>query len=481
MSRVWTPRPYQGLSLDFMLERERSGLLARMGMGKTVSAATALSAWQLLDGQPALVLAPKRVALGTWPDEFTKWEHLANLPVSAINGTPAQRQRALQRDAAVYTMAYDNLPWLREALGGRWPFTTIIADESTRLKGFRGGYRRHPKSGKVYYAGAGGQRSRVLGEIAHTRARRFVALTGTPSPNGLQDLWGQIWFLDGGKRLGASFSAFQDRWFQVVPGGEGYTQLRPLAHAQGEIQALIQDLCLALDPKDWFDLREPVVSPVYVELPAEARRAYERMERELFVEIDGRSAEALSAGARSQKLLQLASGAVYVDPLADSDRHPRSKEWREVHDAKVQALASIIEEAGGEPVLVAYWFRSDLARLQRAFPKARVLDDDPQTVRDWNAGRIPVLLAHPQSAGHGLNLQDGGRILAIFSHDWNLEYYEQIVERIGPVRQLQSGHDRSVLLYPIVARGTIDEVVMRRRETKADVQKLLMDYLKGRA
>jgi len=361
----------------------------------------------------------------------------------------------------VYTCNYENLSWLVAHYGERWPFGHVIADECTRLKGFR--------------LKQGTQRARALGTIAHTKIRHFTGLTGTPSSNGLLDLWGQMWFVDAGQRLGRSFEAFRQRWFQKSFDGYGCA---PLPFAQEEIQAAIRDVCLAIDAKDYFDLKTPIVNNIYVELPVAARKKYIEMEREMFTQIEGRDVEAFNAAARTQKLLQLCNGAVYVDPLIESDAHPKAKEWRELHDVKLDALESIVEEAGGMPILVSYEFRSDLARILRAFPQARVLDAKQSTEDDWNAGKIPMLLAHPMSAGHGLNLQDGGNILVFFSSNWSLELDMQIIERIGPVRQLQSGHDRNVYIHRIIASDTVDEVVMARREDKRTVQDVLLESLR---
>jgi SNF2 family DNA or RNA helicase len=222
------------------------------------------------------------------------------------------------------------------------------------------------------------------------------------------------------------------------------------------------------------------VNNIYIELPVKVRKLYQDMEKELFMQFDGHEIEAFNAAAKSQKLLQLASGAVYLDPAIDSDQHPRSKEWKEVHDVKIQTLEDIVEEAAGAPVLVAYQFRSDLARLLKAFPKGRVLDANASTIKEWNEGKIPVLFAHPASASHGLSLQDGGNILVYFSHDWNLEHRQQIIERIGPVRQMQSGYDRPVFVHNIIARDTIDEMIIERVATKASVQELFLKAMKRR-
>lgn len=437
--------------LEHMIEHPRCALWAGMGTGKTTATLTAVDAL-LLAGQssPTLVLAPLRVATSVWPEESRKWEHLRGIEVSAVVGSVTERTAALRRDVAVHTVNYDNLPWLVEHLGGRWPYESVIADESTRLKGFR--------------LRQGTARAKAIARVAHTRVKRWVNLTGTPSPNGLADLWGQTWFLDGGERLGRTYEGFKQRWFQKSH--DGYS-VDPLPFAQEQIQDRLRDLCLSVDLREHVDLREPVVNTIFVDLPVKARQLYRQMEREMFAELEGHPIEAFHAAARTMKCLQFANGAVYVDEEA--------KAWREVHDVKLQALADVVEESAGAPVLVAYHFRSDLERLKRAFPRGRQLDQDPQTVIDWNAGRIPVLFAHPKSAGHGLNLQDGGNTIVYFSHDWNLEERMQILERVGPTRQLQSGHDRPVFVHNIVARGTVDELVMARVETKRSVQDLLLE------
>lgn len=241
--------------------------------------------------------------------------------------------------------------------------------------------------------------------------------------------------------------------------------VEPLPYAQEQIQEAIQDVCLSLNPKDWFNIADPISVNVYVDLPPKARLIYNEMEKTMFAEIEAHPVEAVNAAARTLKCLQIANGAAYVDP---------SGVWKEVHDVKLQALESVIEEAGETPVIVAYHFKSDLARLRMAFPAGRTLDDGPNMEKEWNQGRVPILFIHPASAGHGLNLQHGGNIIVFFAHNWNLEEYEQAIERIGPMRQLQSGYDRPVYVYHIIARRTVDEMVMERRESKAEVQDILM-------
>lgn len=449
----FTPRPYQSMITSHILDLPRSGIWAGMGMGKTTGTLNALDALTMVEDDPILVVAPLRVARSTWPDEAQKWDHLKGLCIMPIVGSVPERQAALRIPAQVYTINYENLPWLVAHHRDKWPYRTVVLDEATKVKGFR--------------TRQGGMRARALGTVAHTKIKRLVQLTGTPAPNGLKDLWGQIWFLDAGQRLGKSYTAFSQRWFRPDYSGFG---IIPLPHAQAEIQDKLRDLCLTVDAKDWFDLKAPIVNNIYVDMPVAARKLYRDMEKAMFMQLDEHEVEAFGAAAKTIKCLQIANGAAYVGDSND--------QWKELHDAKLQALESIVEEAAGAPVLVAYHFKSDLARLLKAFPQGRALDADPGTIKAWNAGRIPVLFAHPASAGHGLNLQDGGNILVYFAHWWNAEERDQILERIGPTRQMQAGHDRPVFVHNIIARDTVDELVMEKLETKREVQAVLLDAMK---
>ena len=454
-----TLREYQHAIIDYVLNLPRCAIWAGMGMGKSVSTLTALDILEITQPGPALVLAPLRVAVNTWPDEAKKWDHLKNVEVSVVVGTPEQRRAALKRPSTIYTTNYDNLPWLIEHFGERWPFRKVVADESTKLKSFR--------------LQQGGKRAHALSRVAHCKVDRFIELTGTPSPNGLQDLWGQAWFLDKGVRLGRSFEAFKSRWFQSIQVGSdrNATRLDPLPFSQEQIEERMRDLCFSLNARDYFDIAEPIVNIIRVELPNKAKRLYKDMEREMFLALEcGIEVEAFNAASKTIKCLQLANGAIYTDDTCST--------FADIHDAKLQALEDVVEEAAGMPVLVAYHFKSDLARLQHAFPKGRLLDKDPQIIRDWNTGKIPILFAHPASAGHGLNLQDGGNILVFFGHWWDLEQYQQIIERIGPTRQVQAGHNRPVFIHHIVAADTVDEIVIARRESKRAVQDLLLEAMK---
>lgn len=455
-------RDYQWQIADYVVENPRCLLFVPMGLGKSVSTLTAITMLELLDAVfPVLVIAPLRVARSTWPDEIAKWAHTQHLRVSCILGSAKERQKALAAPADIYTINYENLAWLAETLGDNWPFKMIVADECSKLKGHR--------------ARQGTQRAKALAKYAH-KTPRFVGLTGTPSPNGVQDLWGQAWFVDQGHRLGKSFDAFKSRWFQSERVGNSphAVKLQPLPGAQREIETLIKDVCLTLAAEDHFDLAEPIVNIIKPTLPFDAMRRYKEMEQQMFTTLEQTGAlEAFNPAAKTMKCLQLANGAVYVDE--------DSEQWEEVHVVKLDVLASIIEEAQGAPIIVAYHFRTDLERLKKAFPQGRHLDKNPKTIDDWNAGKIPLLFAHPQSAGHGLNLAAGGNILVFFSVNWNLEEHLQIIERIGPTRQAQLGTGRATFLHYIIAEGTIDELVLERLRTKKSVQDVLLEALKTRS
>lgn len=366
MAKTFAPHDYQQEALDHLYQTPRAALWAPMGGGKTAVTLTALENLSLIDDvYPALVLAPLRVVNTVWPLEFEKWTHTAHLRVVLVTGSRAEREAALRVPADIYCCTYDNLVWLVEHFKGKWPFKTVVADELSRLRSFR--------------IRQGGKRAGALGKVAHTLVNRFIGLTGTPAPKGLVSLWGQTWFLDKGERLGKTFSAFEHRWFRKSYDG---FSLEPFPHAQAEIENLLKDICLTVKG---LPVEEPIVTPIYVDLPPQARAIYNQMEKEAFALIDEFGVESVNAGAKINRLLQIANGAIYVEDT----------EWREVHKAKIEALESVVEEAAGMPVLASYSYKHDLARLLKHFKGSRVLDADPQTVKDWNDGKIPMLLAHP--------------------------------------------------------------------------------------
>ena len=461
---LFTPREYQRLIVDYIIENPRCCVFAGMGMGKTSASLYAFDALRMLgEANRMLVVAPRRVAIGTWPDEVRKWSNLGHLRIAAAVGTPAERLAALRSKTDVVTIDYENLKWL--AANFDCNFDMIVSDESTRLKGLRVALLTS-KKGKEYITGQGSSRAKSLAKMAFGDVKRWVNLTGSPAPNGLVDLWGQMFYIDRGVRLGRSFTAFSDRWFVKA---NQYGGTKPAKYAKPQIEAAIKDVCITVDPKDWFDIKEPIERVIKVTLPPAARKAYDELEKELFTEIETHEVEVFSAGSKSNKCLQIASGAVYTE-------HPK---WIAVHDEKIEALKSIVAEANGEPILVSYQFIPDRDRILKAFPKARTLDQIKE--KDWNAGKVPMLVVHPASAGHGLNLQDGGRILVDFSTGWNLEYDEQVIARIGPVRQLQSGHGRAVFRYRIIAADTLEELsVLPRIRSKASVQDSIKAAMKVR-
>lgn len=452
MARRFEPRAYQTPAIQHLLDHPRCALNAGMGMGKTVSSLIALSALEAVDEGPALVIAPPLVARSTWPTEAAAWDRTAHLEVVPLLGTPEKRLAALQRPADVNTINYELVPWLIDQVGRKgWRWPVVVADESTKLKNFR--LRK------------GSKRAAELGKIAHSRVNRWVNLSGGAAPNGLEDLWGQMWFIDGGRRLGRTLTDFRNTWFSRSFNGFTY---EPRPYAAAEIADAIADVCLALRPEDYFDLRQPLVQSIQVPVNAKLRKAYQELERQFFTEISGAAVDAATAADKSGKCCQLSSGAV-ID---------NEKVVQVLDDAKLDALEVLIAETA-EPLIVCYQWRASLTRLLGRFPNAVTIRAEGAIER-WNAGEIPLLLLHPASAAHGLNLQHGGRTMAFFDNWWNLEEYEQAVERIGPTRQAQSGYDRTVRIYHLVAEDTMDDLVLEGRAVKDELQNFLRARLAAR-
>lgn len=464
---VWTPRPWQWSMFDHIVSHPRCALWARMGLGKTSVVLAAHEALRFAGvQQKTLVIGPLRVARDVWPDEVKKWENFSHLKVQPIVGSLEERCEALRNDKAdIYTTNYEVLPWLIDRIGpDHWPFGHVVPDEARRLKNFR--------------VQQGGTRAGKLAEVIFKRVKYVTELTGAPAANGLKDLWGQMWFLDRGHRLGNSFSAFEERWFaykrvqDAANPGKTFIQTVIMPWADAEIHGLVKDLCLTVDPKDWFKGRDPIQTNVTVKLPESARKHYREMENKFFTEIQGHEIEAFSAATKSMKCLQLANGAAYIDEDAT--------EWRVVHDEKLKALQSIVEEAAGEAVIVAYHFKSDRARLMKAFPKAVDLATQGGMAA-FKAGQAQVGIGHPASMGHGVDgLQNVCNIGVFFGHWWDMDQREQFIERIGPTRQMQAGLDRPTYIYNIVAEGTLDADVLARHRDKTTVQDALLAATKRR-
>lgn len=435
------------------------------GSGKTAATLSALDVIAGATGEPILIVAPPLVAAVVWPDEVLKWKEFSHLTVSPLVGNPKERFTALHKKADIYTISFENLAWLSDKVEPDWPFKTVVVDEATKLRGVRCSFRRK-KDGTLSLRKAGSKRACVLATWAFSKVDRFIELTGTPAPNGIEGIWGQAWFLDAGKRLGNCFSAFANRWFTQSHNGFG---LKPLPNAEKEIRDRITDVCFAVRSEDWFDLEKPIVRDVFVDLPEAAKQQYRDMEREMYIEIGEKGVEAVNAGGRDIRCAQIANGAIYSSP------DPKDNHYEILHDAKLEALENIVAEANGMPVLVVWQFAHDEERILKYFKNAKALAGKQAVARAWNKGEVPIMTLHAASAGHGNNFQDGGNIIVFFGTGWDLELYEQVIERIGPARQKASGYDRNVFVYRILARNTIDEVQAARIETKRSIQELLLE------
>lgn len=436
--------PYQTQAIQHILTHPRCAIFASMGAGKTRICLEAIS--QLDDCFPVLIVAPLRVAKYVWPAEVQKWTPY--FTIQTIKGTPEQRHEALLSKAHIYTINFENLAWLNNTLLGS-KFKTIIVDESSKLRGFR--LRGGTKS------------TQALKQL--DVATRFIELTGTPAPQGIIDLYGQLFFLDKGERLGKTWQAFTSRFFSsaLMPGG--YTKLTPYKNAFELATSKIKDITLTIDVKDYIDVAKPVSSIIEVDLPPMAFKKYKELEKEMTSVIKNTEITAVTVAAASNKCLQMTAGFVY-----DENKIPI-----DVHASKLEALDDILEEWAHRTVIVVYWFKESLTKLTSRYAQGHVLGDN---IDDWNQGKIPLLFIHPQSAGHGLNLAEGGHVMVFYDVNWNLELYQQVIERIGPVRQAQAGFDRPVHLYHLLAKDTIDFKVMKVLEGKATVQTALLDELK---
>ena len=451
------PRPHQKPMVDQILKLDRCGIFGFLGSGKTSACLEAISILKLFESDlKVLAIGTKRIASYVWREELEKFSNFSDLSLSEIVGTPKKRLKALSQNVDIHTINYENLPWLIEQVGDDWPWNMVIADESTRLKGFR------LRKGST-------KRAKALSKYAFSKVKRFVILTGTPVANGLEGLWGQCYFLDKGQRLGRTISAYRQRYFKIPHPNAKWVV--PLPYSTEQVTEKIKDICISIRAEDWLDLRDPIVEDVYAYLPDKALKVYKEFEKEMYVRLKDCEFEALTALTKSMKCAQLASGAAYWE---DDDENQK---YEVIHDAKMDALDDIIEEWDGENILVAYHFKSSIERLLKRYPKARVLKKD-QDIKDWNKGKIPLMFIHPASAGHGVSLQHGGRILVFFECSWDAELRQQVIERLGPVRQMQSGYDRAFYLYNILTKHTIDSAILEKHHTKKTMQEILLENSK---
>lgn len=435
---------YQKYAADFILEHPVSCLILDMGLGKTVITLTAL--WLLLfdyfEVSRILVIAPKRVAENTWPAEITKWEHLEGIKFSVAMGTAKQRREALEQRADIYIIGRDNVTWLVEQ--SLFSFDMIVIDE---LSGFKS-----PKA----------QRFKALKKV-RPMAKRAVGLTGTPGNP--MDLWAEIGILDMGQRLGRYIGGYRDRFF--VPdkrNREIIYSYKPREGAEEKIYELISDISISMKAADHLKMPELISSQVVVRMSEEEKELYDKMEQDMVLQFgEGKDIDAANAASLSNKLQQMANGAVYNE----------SGGVQSIHDRKLDALEDLIEAANGRPLLVAYWYKHDRERISKRFPVRSI--DTKKDIEDWNAGKIPVALIHPASAGHGLNLQAGGSCIVWFSQIWSLELYQQLNARL-----YRQGQKHTVVLQHLITEGTVDEDILRALEKKENTQEAMINAVRAR-
>lgn len=448
MAKIYKPRPYQEFATRRIIESKAVALMLDMGMGKTVSTLTAISElmYDYYEVHKVLVIAPLRVAQTTWSDEVREWRHLNYLRVSIICGDLNRRLKALHEPADIYTINRENVMWLTELLKRKWDFDMVVIDESSSFKNHRS------------------QRFRALRRV-RPFISRIVELTGTPAPNGLIDLWSQIYLLDGGQRLGRNITEYRLRYFR--PGrtdGHIVYNYTPQEGAEQKIYDKISDICVSLKAEDYLTLPDIIYNNVPVILPDATMKQYIHFEKELILDLADSVITAGSAAVLSGKLLQFAAGAIYDE----------NKESVWIHDCKLDALEDIAEDNSGKNIMVMYWYQHDAVRLMQRFKEARLLRS-VQDIRDWNDGKIPMALVHPASAGHGLNLQHGGSIIVWFSITWNLELYQQANKRLH-----RPGQKNAVVIHHLIARGTEDERVMAALSNKANGQEAMLAAVKAR-
>ena len=428
-------------------------LFLEMGLGKTVATLTAIDLLlhDYYDVNKVLVIAPLRVADDTWAREIEKWDHLKHLRISKVLGNLGLRKRALKADADIYILNRENTEWIVSQYGVKWPFDMVVLDESSSFK--------NPQA----------KRFRALRRV-RPMIKRLVELTGTPAPNSLMDLWTQVYLADQGERLGKTITGYRERYF--IPGarsGHVVYEWKEKQEAEQRIYDAISDIAVSMKSEDWLELPERINRVVPIKLDAKSRDLYNKLERDLLLPYQDADVVAVTAAVLSNKLLQMASGAVYDE----------NKGVKLIHDAKLDALEDIIEAANGKPIMVFYNFKHSLSRIQQRFPQARTLRkgrDGNQDIADWNSDKTPLLLLHPKSAGHGLNLQESScQTVVWFDQIWSLEEDQQANARVH-----RQGQTRRIVVMRLVAEGTMDEDAVGALERKAAGQDALMDAVKAR-
>lgn len=443
----YKPHDYQAYATNFILDHPVAAVFLDMGLGKSVITLTAI--FDLcLDSflvRKVLVIAPLRVARDTWPAEIQKWDHLHGLSYSVAVGSELERKAALQQRASVYIINRENVQWLVEESGLPFDYDMVVIDELSSFKSYQA------------------KRFRSLLKVRPS-VKRMVGLTGTPSSNGLMDLWAEFRLLDLGKRLGRFITHYRNAYFQPDKrNGQVVFSYKPLPGAEDRIYDAISDITISMKAVDHLDMPDCVMNEVKVALSEKERKTYDTMKADLVVSLQGEEIDAGNAAALASKLSQMANGAVYSE-----DRH-----YLELHSRKLDALEDLIEAANGKPVLVAYWFKHDLERIKKRFTVREI--STSKDIADWNSGKIPVAVIHPASAGHGLNLQAGGSTMIWFGFTWSLELYQQANARLW--RQGQKAD--TVVIHHIIAANTIDERIMSALRKKDKSQSALIDAVKA--
>lgn len=452
--REFIPHKYQLTAINHVINVPKCGLFLDMGLGKTVSTLTAIKElkYNRFQVNKVLIIAPKKVAEGTWSKEKDKWNHTKDFRVSLVLGSQQKRIKALSVNADLYIINRENIPWLVDYLRNDWYFDTVVIDESSSFKNSRS------------------KRFKAL-KMVLPKINRLIELTGTPSPNGVEDLWAQIYLLDQGTRLEKYITHFRAKYME--PNKRNRSQIFDYKVKDGVYDSIINkisDICISMKSEDYLELPDLSYNEIPVILNDKARRDYDKMERDFVLELEGAEDEitAVNAAALSNKLLQISNGAVY-----DS-----SGIYTEVHDAKIEAFLELVERLQGKSLLVFYNFQHDRDRIKKALEKSDLVVKELKTTQDeddWNAGKIDILLTHPASAAYGLNLQEGGNHVCWFGLSWNLEHYQQANKRLH-----RQGQKEKVIIHHLVTQGTRDEDVMRALDNKAGVQEEIMQSLKAR-
>lgn len=443
----YVPHNYQTYATEFIEEHPVAAVLLDMGLGKSVITLTAIHDLCLdtFEVQKVLVIAPLRVARDTWKAEIEKWDHLKDLKYSIAVGTEAERKAALLKDAHVYIINRENVMWLIEQSGLPFDYDMVVIDELSSFKSHQA------------------KRFRSLMKVRPT-ITRIVGLTGTPSSNGLMDLWAEFKLLDMGKRLGRFITHYRDEFFRPDKrNGQVIFSYKPKDGAEDEIYRRISDITISMKSTDYLKMPECIINEVEVSLSEKEMKMYNGLKTDLVLAIANKEIDAVNAGALSNKLSQMANGAVYDE----------NKNYIEIHDRKLDALEDLIEQANGKPVLVAYWFKHDFERIRKRFDVREIKSS--KDITDWNSGKIPVAVIHPASAGHGLNIQEGSSTLIWFGLTWSLELYLQTIARLW--RQGQKS--KTVVIHHIIAKGTNDERIMKALREKEITQDALMEAVKA--